>query len=519
MKSIIGYIKTHYLISIIGAIVIIALGSFGYVKYNSAPKYQTVTPSYQKIVQGVSVTGKVKPSANADLAFERSGTVSNVYSDVGSQVNAGDLIVSLQSADLTADLAQAQAQLLKEQVKLTNLKAGNRPEDISISQAQLDNAKAVVAAANSSTINAISDAYSKADDAIRYHTDKFFNNPRTAAPTLIFSVGDASLANSLQNTRADLENVLANFSTQTQTLTVADDVTSIANSSVVWLNKIKSFLDSLSGGVNFLSNNSSLSQTVIDGYKVDMSAARGDISAAISEVTSAVNVRNNALSSLATAQSQFDLQKAGNTQSDIDAQAAQVQTQLSLVAIKQAALSKNFLRSPITGVVSRQDAKVGQIAPAGVVLVSVISNSQFQIEANIPEASISKVKIGDLAKVSLDAYQDGTSFDASIIRIDPAETIVDGVPTYKITFEFSKTDDRIRSGMTANIDIVSASKENALIVPQRVVLSDENGNYVKVLQNGNIVVVRVQTGIRGSDGNIEIIQGLSGGETVIVNSI
>lgn len=516
MKSIIKFIKTRYVISIGIAVAIIAIGIFSYLKLNSGPKFQTITPTHQKIVQSVSMTGQVKPSTDANLAFERSGTISRVYFDVGSQVKVGDTIVSLQSADLAGDLAQAEAQLQKEQIKLDNLEAGNRPEDIAISQSQLETAKTVLATANVSAINAIQDSFSKADNAVRYRVDKLFYNGRSFSPTLNFIVDDPNLKYTITAGRVDSEAILKDFSTQSQSLSVTDDLSTALSLASSRLNKIKNFIDTLSGAVNSLVAGFVSYQTTIDGYKTDVSAARSDISAAISEVLSAQNARDNAISSVATAQSQFNLQKAGSTLSDVDVQIAQVKTQASLVAIKQAALSKNFLRSPIDGVVSKQDAKIGQIAPAGITLVSVISNSEFQIEANVPEASISKVNIGNPAKVILDAYPDGTTFDASIIKIDPAETIVDGVPTYKVTFEFSKVDDRIRSGMTASIEVVSASKDNALIVPQRAVFYDQQGSYVSVVRGGVSVKVRVQTGIRGSDGNIEIVQGLNESDMVVV---
>ena len=518
MRSFFTYLKTHYISSFLAVVILIILGTIGYFYLNSQPKFVTVPVVRQQIMQNVAVTGTVKPSSNVDLAFEKSGTVSKVYADVGAQVKAGDTIVALSSADLVADLDQTEAQLKKEQVKLTNLRSGNRPEDIAISQSQLDNAQATLDAANVSALNAISDSYSKADDAISYHTDKFFNNPRTSAPTLLFSLNDSNLINSLQTARIEIGQNLTDFATINQKLTATSDVSAALNQTIVRLNKIKSFLDNLATGVNTLTTNSSLTQSTIDGYKSDMSLARADISTAISEVTNALNARDNALSVLQTAQSQLALQKAGSTQADIDAQVAQVQTEQGLVEIKQAALAKNYLKSPIDGVVSKQDAKVGEIAPAGVVLVSVISNSEFQIEANIPEANISKIHVGDATKVTLDAYQDGSVFDASVIKIDPAETIVDGVPTYKVTFQFAKVDARIKSGMTANVGITTALNPAALVVPQRVVFNDTQGDFVRVLRGGTSVVIRIQTGIKGSDGNVEILQGLKIGDQVITNS-
>ena len=128
----------------------------------------------------------------------------------------------------------------------------------------------------------------------------------------------------------------------------------------------------------------------------------------------------------------------------------------------KAQISKTIISSPIRGIVTKQDAKAGEIVNASSPVVSVISDASFQVEANLPEADVSKVKINDSAKLTLDAYGSDTAFAAKVISIDPAETIIEGVSTYKITFEFDKEDERIRSGLTANIDILTKKKEGVL---------------------------------------------------------
>jgi len=147
-----------------------------------------------------------------------------------------------------------------------------------------------------------------------------------------------------------------------------------------------------------------------------------------------------------------------------------------------------------------------------------MSNAQFQIEANIPEADIAKVKPGQTANVTLDAYGPDVLFHASVVSVDPAETIVDGVPTYKTTFQFEGTDARIKSGMTANIDIQGQMHENVLSVPQRAVVNHNGKKYVTIKTGKNTTKeVVVSLGLRGSDGAIEITDGLSVGDEVVVS--
>jgi HlyD family secretion protein len=148
-----------------------------------------------------------------------------------------------------------------------------------------------------------------------------------------------------------------------------------------------------------------------------------------------------------------------------------------------------------------------------------MSDVKFEIEANIPEADIAKIKISNPAKITLDAYGSNVFFEAKVVKIDPAETIIEGVATYKTTLQFSGNDERVKSGMTANIDILTAKAENVIAIPQRAVAQKENGDkIVKILKDDGVVEERkVTTGLKGSDGNIEITEGIQEGEKIITS--
>jgi len=211
----------------------------------------------------------------------------------------------------------------------------------------------------------------------------------------------------------------------------------------------------------------------------------------------------------------LELDEAGATKEDTEAQAAQVEKAQANVLNYQAQFNKTIIRSPINGLVTKQDAKIGEIVSANAIIVSVISANQFEVESNVPEADIAKLKIGDRASITLDAYGDNVLFDAKVIKIDPAETIIEGVATYKTTLQFNKEDERIKSGMTANIDVSTDKRENVLVIPQRAVITRGLDKFV-LIDNGtaNPDERQIQTGLRGSDGNVEVISGLKDGERI-----
>ncbi|MFQ5676657.1 MAG: efflux RND transporter periplasmic adaptor subunit, partial [bacterium] len=153
---------------------------------------------------------------------------------------------------------------------------------------------------------------------------------------------------------------------------------------------------------------------------------------------------------------------------------------------------------------------------ANSILVSVISAGRFEIEANVPEADVAKLEIGDTARMTLDAYGDDIVFEARVSKIDPAETVIEGVATYKTTLQFVGGESRAKPGMTANIDILTDSRENVIVIPQRAVITKDGERFVRIETGEEEPEERpVQIGLRGFDGNVEIIEGLEEGEKVI----
>jgi RND family efflux transporter MFP subunit len=214
--------------------------------------------------------------------------------------------------------------------------------------------------------------------------------------------------------------------------------------------------------------------------------------------------------------SSLALKQAPPLPETINAQIATVEQMKANVLSITADLQKTILRAPIDGIITVQDAKEGQIVTVGVPVVSIISKDKLLIEAYIPEADIAKITLGDSASVTLDAYGDTVKFTARAMSVDPAETMIEGVATYKMKFQFNENDEKIKSGMTANIDIRTAKHDAVLSLPQRVLIRKDAGTFVQVLENEKIKEIPVQAGLRGSDGNTEITSGLTEGEKVVV---
>ncbi len=469
------------------------------------------------LIQEVSATGSIKPENEVDLSFEKNGKVSSVNIDIGDKVYSGQILMRLNSDDLKANLLRTSANLAEEEAKLSKLKAGTRIEEINVQKVKVENAGIVLSGAKKDVLNKLRNAYSKSDDAIRNKVDQLFINPRSTNPKLGVVISNNQLEISVESGRLEMEQILTSWENDLNLLTIDSDLLSFVTISDNNLSQVRNFLDSMAFVVNTLTESASISQTTIDGYRASVWTARSNTNTAIVNVATAQEKLHTAQSALTLSQNELTLKEASATEEEIALQRARVLSSDASVQDVLANIAKTIIYSPISGIVTKVDVKVGEIISANTPLISVISDNNFEIEADIAEADIAKIKIDDTARVTLDAYGDDIVFEAVVVSIDPSETVIEGVPTYKTKFKILSSENNIKSGMTANINILTNKKTNIITVPARVVKVIDGTKIVRVLNDdGSIEERSVETGLRGSSGRIEILKGIKEGEKVII---
>ena len=478
---------------------------------------QVITVEKGSFVQEVSVSGKVVAAQDVDLGFSQGGRVSGVYAKVGDTVARGAALAELENGDLRAAVLQREASLAAQKAKLASLKQGTRPEEIAVAEAEVESDMAGLFQADQALLDEIQDAYRSADNAISNEVDQIFNNPRSADPQIKFPISDTQLEIDLELSRLGLGSLLASWGSEVGMLGASSDLLTAADQVQKDLAQISSFLGKANAALNRAVATPIVSQTTIDGYIADVASARSAINTAVSALTSAVTAQKNASARLATSKKNLALKQAGTIQADIDAQEAQVKAAEADLASAHASLAKTIMRAPFTGIVTTMDLKAGSIASASVSEASMISSGVFQIESFVPEVNIALIEVGDNAKVTLDAYGSGVVFEAAVASIDPAETIRDGVSTYKTILEFAEDDPRIRSGMTANVRIMTDEREGIISIPQGLVLERDGKKFVVVKAGEGVEEREITVGAVSSLGNIEIVNGLSEGDQVVLS--
>jgi HlyD family secretion protein len=539
---------------VIGAALgVVILGGAGLIirSKTAVPEYATVTVERKTIQQEVSVTGRVVPAEKADLAFERTGKVSRITKIVGDVVREGEVIIALETSELQAQKSQTEAAMQSSQAKLDELRRGLRPEEKVLLEAKVSSAQQALVDARLHLANTrvkaqidinnlygalediIGDAYITADDAVNQLTDDLFSDDTSNNPLLVFITSSGQAKSDAELWRLKAGKELVQFKAELQALSEDHDALDLQlQKTTQHLNVVKTFLDMLTTAINSAVG---VSPTTLGTYKTDVNTGRGNINTSLTTITTrdqaitsqkaantfalnaaetAVNVAQNALDQ---ASLELSLKLAGASEEQISAQKALVEQARATVESINVQIEKSVLRAPFNGIITVIKPEVGEIAAVNTPAVGLISQAQFQIEANLPEVDLAKITVGNHATVSLDAYGEDVLFEATVSEIDPAETVIDSVATYGITLVFTGDNSRIRSGMTANVDIRAQQRENVLVLPQRTITSNENGRTVQVLEGGKTPVERTITiGLKGSDGTVEITSGVSEGDLVVI---
>jgi HlyD family secretion protein len=471
-----------------------------------------VAPTSGTIVQEVDTTGTVAAANAIDLSFQTNGQVAYAGPAVGTHVGAGTTLASLSGADLNAQLEQAKAGLAAQQAQLASLQAGATPQTVGLSQTAVTNAQNALAQAKQNIIQAARDANVKSDVAIYNGVDQFFNNPHSSTPILTISSNNSQLVISAQSGRVAMESTLAawqSFMAALPTDTNSIDIASLESETSNNLSQVGVYLDQIISLLASATPSNSVNSTALQSYQANIAAARGNISAAVSALNTAETAEQSAISGLATAQAQLTVTQAPPTSNAVAAQQAAVAAAQANVDLAEAQLNKTVIAAPISGTITVNNVHIGETASVGVPVVSMISDTKFQMDVYVSDADVAKIKVGDVANVALDAYQSSAPFPAHVISVDPAATMTGGVSSYKVTVQFDNNDPRIQAGMTGSANITTQTDASVLSIPTSAIITQGTSTFALIQSSSGDKQVPVTTGISSAAGMTEILSGLS----------
>mgnify|MGYP000865423690 CR=1 FL=1 len=277
-------------------------------------------------------------------------------------------------------------------------------------------------------------------------------------------------------------------------------------------------------------------QAQVDQARANLSAARANVEKAQAALLDAQRTldRNKTLyQKNYIAKSELDTAETNEQAARAQVSAAKAQVQQTKASLDYAENNLRYTRivSPVDGIVISRNVDVGQTVAASFQTPTLFNIAQdltkMQIDTNVDEADIGKIRVDQPVEFTVDAYPDDT-FVGKVFVIRNAPITVQNVVTYDVVVKVENPDLKLKPGMTANVSIILEKKERVLRVPNAALRfkpagKEENlrrlkGTGLWMLKDGEPERIEVKTGI--SDGSYtELVSGeVREGAAVIVES-
>jgi HlyD family secretion protein len=196
---------------------------------------------------------------------------------------------------------------------------------------------------------------------------------------------------------------------------------------------------------------------------------------------------------------------------------AQLQVEQAQLSLDQARhqLEGTVLVAPHQGTITLVGIQEGELTGGQPAFV-LTDLSRYHVEVDVDEIDIGRVAVGQRVTIALDALP-GESLAGEVDQIASSAQMDTGIVSYRVTISLLPTKAALRSGMTANVDIVTESRENVLLVPNRFVSIDRltGRTFVDKLAGNEIQPVEIQVGLR-DEAYSEVLAGLQEGDTVVL---
>jgi HlyD family secretion protein len=363
----------------------------------------------------IDASGSLAPNDEVTLAFQSGGLVTEVLVEVGDVVQAGDVLARLDDADAREAVADAELQVAQAEVSLALARID---AELGLAQADIDSAQ----------------------------------TSYEAAVALSARTGDR-----LTSVRVSLEQA------QDSLADALEDYNSAWDPARDWELNVRWKKDALE-------SEREATEQALERAQYDLEVAQANYNleaAGISEsdVQSAWTKVLNARSALENEPLQLQQLELSLSQAQLKLDSA------------QRALEELVLSAPVNGTVTVMNVKAGEMASAGQSAFVLSNLATLVVDINLDETDVAQISVGQEAIVSVDAFPDA-QLTGRVIDIAPVAEVQSGVVLYPVTVQLTPTELPVRAGMTTDVEIVTASKENTLIVPLRAVRSGNGQSFV-----------------------------------------
>ncbi len=205
------------------------------------------------------------------------------------------------------------------------------------------------------------------------------------------------------------------------------------------------------------------------------------------------------------------LQEQAISERERDEAYAQWRLDEANLRLTEAQLAKTVIRAPFSGLLGLHRISIGEYLQPGEAIVNLDNLDPIKVDFRVPEVFAYQLKVGQKIQMNVDAVP-GRSFAGQVYAIDP-QIDING-RSVLLRAKAEQREGPLRPGMFARVTLVLEERPQALMIPEEALIPKGNQQTVFKVVDGMVVATEVTTGLR-TRGQVEIVQGLAPGDTVI----
>ena len=498
---------------------------------------EVVSAETRRVVEVIYATGVVAPDTETAVAAEVPGRIVELNVDEGDLVEFGQQLARLDDRLARLRLAEAVSQLRSAEARLAQITAPADPYDVrqresgvaaaqagtrsleakregaseavTVAERGLASAQATLESARARLLSA-----RKAVEVAKGQVAEGRARIMTLGSELDAARAEEKSARDLRSRRRKL---FAEGAISARQATEAETAQESAGARV---RAAVSRVTEAGRAVQRSEANVASSEALVAEAEAKVTAAAADLEAQRSRVAQAQRTVDDygrqieaSRAEAQGAREQLGQTRRGARQVDIAVLREEARTRQSAVARARQEVDDHIIRAPVSGRVTVRLHDPGDYLAAGAPLLQVASESRIYVRADVDEADIGPVRVGQEARFRVDAFSQ-RDFTARVSRI--ADSADRATKTYAVELRQLSDATDLLIGMTADVNIVGPAVENAVVVPLEALVQSEGGNAVFVVEDQSRVSRRpVQ--IRARDPQwVQIISGLESGERVVM---
>ncbi len=553
MANIIKAIKNHKKISFI-LIVILGIAGYFFLKPSSSDEMITVynygTAEIGTVMQSVSGAGQISPARKSDLKSKAGGLVLAVNVSAGDAVKSGDVIARIDDSDAQADIEDARDVLESAQLSLEEL--NEPPDELSLMQAQnaLEKAKEALADDKEGLIKSYEDGFDAVASAfadlpsivaglqnmvagastyvtqsnstyIDYYSDAIKGYDSQAAQMA------SNVAGAYQQAKARYDANFHVYKLMDRDSVAHDEIEDIINQTYATSQTIAEALKNTNVLIqrykDVLTDRNLVPQTFADNH---LDSLAGYTSRNNSHVSSLYLARQSIISAQkAIDDDEYTIAEKTKSLENLIAAPDELDLRSAKLAVEQKEralddvieeLENHTIRAPFDGIIASVDIESGDEISSGAAAATIIAENQIAT-VTLNEIDIAKVKIGQKAALTFSAIED-LSMTGKVIEVSALGSVSQGVVSYDVTIALDTANEQVKSGMSISATIITDIRQNVLTVPLTAIKSDMQKNSYVLVPNGEGNKQQAVTTGLSDDEYVEIIEGLSEGDQIVVSS-